>query len=389
MSKAIVLLKEELRKQGQKFAPAKAEPGSNALPPELQGTYMPGQKAQEEQVKAKRPEDAIPDKPGNEEARDFLKNAPSKGLWLPFGKEVKVMQCWRCKQYGHRTNDRECPLQTQGNIKNEAQRHAREDPMAALLYKKQKSAEVQGRRSQGSPASTGAPHSPSSPHSPSETSQSNSTTSGSKTEDTLARILLLKQLLDKTKKKSKKKKKNKSSKKKIKSQKKKTKKKGEEHSGSSDTDDDSRSDEDEDQDRGNSHGRKSVQSIQTTVPSSSRRASSASTEKEGRREQCHRSDAREKDGGRVKKRSRSGSNSGSGSDRRRQRRRSSSRRRSDEDRGHGRTGRSTDSKRQSEESARKSGRRDSRSWSRSRSRHGRSRDRSREKRRRTDTNRER
>ena len=32
------------------------------------------------------------------------------------GVEVKVMQCWRCKAYGHRANDRECPLLLQGNI---------------------------------------------------------------------------------------------------------------------------------------------------------------------------------------------------------------------------------------------------------------------------------
>jgi hypothetical protein len=37
-----------------------------------------------------RPEDAIPDTEENKEAREFLKNAPSKGLWLPFGKSVKV-----------------------------------------------------------------------------------------------------------------------------------------------------------------------------------------------------------------------------------------------------------------------------------------------------------
>ena len=40
-----------------------------------------------------RPEDCIPDTKANQEARDFLANAPSKGLWMPLGKEVKVMQC--------------------------------------------------------------------------------------------------------------------------------------------------------------------------------------------------------------------------------------------------------------------------------------------------------
>lgn len=61
-------------------------------------------------------EDAIPDLPENAAAREFLKKAPKKGLWLPMGKEVKVMQCWRCKAYGHRTGDRECPLSVSGNI---------------------------------------------------------------------------------------------------------------------------------------------------------------------------------------------------------------------------------------------------------------------------------
>ncbi len=49
-----------------------------------------------------RPEDAIPDLPENQKAREFLKKAPTKGLFMPLGKEVKVMQCWRCKAYGHR-----------------------------------------------------------------------------------------------------------------------------------------------------------------------------------------------------------------------------------------------------------------------------------------------
>lgn len=49
-----------------------------------------------------RPEDSIPDLPENQVARNFLKNAPTKGLHMPLGKEVKVMQCWRCKAYGHR-----------------------------------------------------------------------------------------------------------------------------------------------------------------------------------------------------------------------------------------------------------------------------------------------
>ncbi|XP_061432232.1 retinitis pigmentosa 9 protein homolog isoform X1 [Lethenteron reissneri] len=76
-----------------------------------------------------KPEDCIPDLPGNENARDFLASAPSKGLWMPLGKEVKVMQCWRCKQYGHRTGDRECPYFSSGNQRLEQFRVAHEDPM--------------------------------------------------------------------------------------------------------------------------------------------------------------------------------------------------------------------------------------------------------------------
>ena len=51
---------------------------------------------QEDETK---PEDCIPDVPGNEHAREFLAHAPTKGLWMPLGKEVKVMQCWRCKRH--------------------------------------------------------------------------------------------------------------------------------------------------------------------------------------------------------------------------------------------------------------------------------------------------
>ena len=40
-----------------------------------------------------KPEDCIPAEPGNEEARSFLAHAPTKGLWMPLGREVKVMQC--------------------------------------------------------------------------------------------------------------------------------------------------------------------------------------------------------------------------------------------------------------------------------------------------------
>ncbi|XP_061678279.1 retinitis pigmentosa 9 protein [Syngnathoides biaculeatus] len=80
-----------------------------------------------------KPEDCIPAEPGNEDARTFLANAPTKGLWMPLGKEVKVMQCWRCKRYGHRTGDRECPFFIKGNQKLEQFRVAHEDPMYDLI----------------------------------------------------------------------------------------------------------------------------------------------------------------------------------------------------------------------------------------------------------------
>ncbi|CAG10034.1 unnamed protein product, partial [Tetraodon nigroviridis] len=80
-----------------------------------------------------KPEDCIPAEPGNEDARRFLAQAPTKGLWMPLGKEVKVMQCWRCKRYGHRTGDRECPFFIKGNQKLEQFRVAHEDPMYDLI----------------------------------------------------------------------------------------------------------------------------------------------------------------------------------------------------------------------------------------------------------------
>ena len=52
---------------------------------------------------------------------------------MPVGKEVKVMQCFRCKAYGHRTNDKECPLQKQGNLLLDSERQAREDPMSTFV----------------------------------------------------------------------------------------------------------------------------------------------------------------------------------------------------------------------------------------------------------------
>uniref|UniRef100_A0A2K6N0X3 Uncharacterized protein n=1 Tax=Rhinopithecus bieti TaxID=61621 RepID=A0A2K6N0X3_RHIBE len=55
-----------------------------------------------------KPEDCIPGVPGNEHTREFLAHAPTKGLWMPLGKEVRVMQC--CK---------ECPFFIKDNQKLE------------------------------------------------------------------------------------------------------------------------------------------------------------------------------------------------------------------------------------------------------------------------------
>ncbi|RWS07495.1 retinitis pigmentosa 9 protein-like isoform X1 [Dinothrombium tinctorium] len=80
-----------------------------------------------------RPEDTIPDLPENRAAREFLARAPTKGLWMPLGKEVKVMQCWRCKAFGHRTGDKECPMFLSGNKEIEKFRYMYEDPMVNYI----------------------------------------------------------------------------------------------------------------------------------------------------------------------------------------------------------------------------------------------------------------
>ncbi|KYR02245.1 40S ribosomal protein SA [Tieghemostelium lacteum] len=76
-----------------------------------------------------RPEDEIPDLPENSKVREFLKNAPTKGLPMPLGQEVKVLKCFKCNQYGHRKDDRECPLFMKGNPQQESNRRVMEDPM--------------------------------------------------------------------------------------------------------------------------------------------------------------------------------------------------------------------------------------------------------------------
>lgn len=96
------------------------------------------QEGDEREDEEARPEDSIPDLPENQAAREFLKNAPQKGLFMPLGREVKVMQCFRCKAFGHRTNDRECPLYKQGNVVLDSERQAREDPMSAFVANKLK-----------------------------------------------------------------------------------------------------------------------------------------------------------------------------------------------------------------------------------------------------------
>lgn len=70
-------------------------------PSQLEGFVAEGEGENEEEI-IERPEDCIPDLPENQAVREFLRKAPTKGLHMPLGKEVKVMQCWRCKAYGHR-----------------------------------------------------------------------------------------------------------------------------------------------------------------------------------------------------------------------------------------------------------------------------------------------
>eukprot|EP00696_Hemimastix_kukwesjijk_P013840 gnl/Hemi2/27669_TR9151_c0_g1_i2.p2 gnl/Hemi2/27669_TR9151_c0_g1~~gnl/Hemi2/27669_TR9151_c0_g1_i2.p2 ORF type:complete len:128 (-),score=34.72 gnl/Hemi2/27669_TR9151_c0_g1_i2:87-470(-) len=47
------------------------------------------------------------------------------------------MQCWRCKAYGHRTGDRECPLQNAVGTDSDNLRKLIEDPMAMMQKAKQ------------------------------------------------------------------------------------------------------------------------------------------------------------------------------------------------------------------------------------------------------------
>ena len=131
---------EALEKQAESAARTKIRRSDDdyekdgVIPRNIKGFMGEGETLNENDKKERigeeheRPEDAIPDLPENAKAREFLKNAPTRGLWQPLGKEVKVMQCWRCRAYGHRTNDRECPLFQSGNILLDGERREREDP---------------------------------------------------------------------------------------------------------------------------------------------------------------------------------------------------------------------------------------------------------------------
>lgn len=134
--------------------------------------------------------------PENQAARDFLAKAPTKGLWMPLGKEPKVMKCWRCKIYGHRSGDKECPLFISGNRKIEEFRHTFEDPMynyvkenelkeklknvemlKKLLYEKKKKKSKKKRSKTRSKSNRKHRHHKS--HSPSSSSSSSTSSSSS------------------------------------------------------------------------------------------------------------------------------------------------------------------------------------------------------------------
>ncbi|CAJ1083998.1 retinitis pigmentosa 9 protein [Xyrichtys novacula] len=160
-----------------------------------------------------KPEDCIPAEPGNEEARSFLAHAPTKGLWMPLGKEVKVMQCWRCKRYGHRTGDRECPFFIKGNQKLEQFRVAHEDPMYDIIREnKRNEKETRIQQLQQLLQDTTSSSSSSSSSSDSDNSSSSSSSSSSDHHRKKRKKMKEKKKKEKKKKKRKKKRKHKSSK---------------------------------------------------------------------------------------------------------------------------------------------------------------------------------
>ncbi|KAL0225648.1 hypothetical protein P9112_012972 [Eukaryota sp. TZLM1-RC] len=74
-------------------------------------------------------DDKIPDRPENRALREFLTAAPPGAVPLK-PNTLEVAQCFKCKQFGHRANSRDCPLFKSGNIAHEQKLQHLEDPMA-------------------------------------------------------------------------------------------------------------------------------------------------------------------------------------------------------------------------------------------------------------------
>ncbi|KAK8813987.1 hypothetical protein WA538_000340 [Blastocystis sp. DL] len=78
------------------------------------------------------PERKIPDIPENKRVRDYLRSMPLTGHGAAFGKAIRVVQCYRCKCYGHRAGDPECKYTATGDFNQELQRRVREDPVTCF-----------------------------------------------------------------------------------------------------------------------------------------------------------------------------------------------------------------------------------------------------------------
>ncbi|KAL3860375.1 hypothetical protein ACJMK2_010510 [Sinanodonta woodiana] len=76
-----------------------------------------------------RSEDHIPDLSKNEETQRFLSKKPTKSFSMTAGKELKDMQCWHCKGYGHRRGDKNCPKFKSASIQTTRLKWSYEDPM--------------------------------------------------------------------------------------------------------------------------------------------------------------------------------------------------------------------------------------------------------------------